>query len=124
MAAHHEDLKVWQKAHKLSLEIYRLTGSFPREETYGLIAQIRRAAAAVATNIAEGAARQSRREFAQFVSIARGSASEVCDLLLLSKNLGYGDATKYAKVLDDYDHISRMLTKLLRSLREEQKLRD
>ncbi len=118
MSTHHENLRVWKKAHELCLEIYALTRKFPRDEAYGLVAQIRRAAAAVATNIAEGGARQSRREFAQFVSIARGSASEVIDLLLLSRNLGYLDAQAHADLRDHYDHISRMLTNLFRALRK------
>lgn len=117
MVAHHEGLTVWQKAHKLTLEIYRVTGNFPREETYRLVDQLRRAAIAVPNNLSEGGARQSRRGFAQFVSIARGSASEICYLLLVSSDLGYLDAKEYLRLRDDYDHVSRMLTKMLRSLR-------
>lgn len=117
--AHHENLRVWQKAHELTLEIYRVTGSFPRDETYRLVDQLRRAAIAIANNLSEGGARQSRREFAQFVSIARGSASEMCYLLLLSNDLRYLDPQEYVGLRDGYDHISRMLTKMLHSLRSQ-----
>ncbi len=72
----HRDLKVWRKAMDLAVEIYRLTARFPRSETYRLVAQITRAAASVPANIAEGHARATRRDFANFVAIAKGSLME------------------------------------------------
>ena len=116
MVVDHRGLTVWQEAHRLTLEIYSVTKSFPREETYGLTAQLRRAALAVATNLSEGGARRSRREYAQYVSIARGSASEVGYLLLVSRDLGYIDQAKFAELSDGYDHVMRMLTRMMKSL--------
>jgi len=119
VALHHKELIVWQKAHKLTLEVYLATKSFPKEETYGITSQLRRAALSVAANIAEGGARRSRKEFAQFVSLARGSASEVAYLLLVAKDLGYLSNERYLHLSDGYDHVSRMLTRLLKALSHE-----
>ncbi len=116
MASHHKDLAVWQKAHKLTLEIYKATTSFPKEERYGIASQLRRAAFGIATNLAEGGARRSRREYVQFASVARGSASEVAYLLLVSRDLGYLNAEKFNELAEGYDHVSRMLTNLIRAL--------
>ena len=85
----HHDLKVWQEAMDLVTDIYRVTGSFPREEIYGLISQMRRSAVSVPSNSAEGAARTSNKEFLQFLSIARGSLSELETQIMISRNLGY-----------------------------------
>ena len=116
MAMHHKELAVWQKAHMLTLEIYSTTKNFPREETYGITSQLRRAAISIASNLAEGGARRSRKEFAQFVSLARGSASEIAYLLLVARELGYLNEERYAILSDGYDHVSRMLTRLLKAL--------
>jgi four helix bundle protein len=82
------ELIVWQKAMALALEVYKLTRSFPKEEAYVLTSQVRRAAVSIPSNIAEGHARQGR-EYANFLSIARGSAAEVETQLLLAAQLGY-----------------------------------
>jgi len=82
------DLIVWQKAMALTVEVYKLTRQFPKEELYVLTSQVRRAAASIPSNIAEGHARQGR-EFANFLSIARGSAAEVKTQLLIAVELGY-----------------------------------
>ncbi len=116
MVTDHRELAVWQKAHRLTLEIYTATKQFPKEEKYGLTAQLRRAALGIAVNLAEGGARRSRREYAQFVAIARGSASEEGYLLLVSRDLGYLSQDEFEKLGDGYDHVSRMLTKMLKSL--------
>ena len=79
----------WKLAVELVTDLYDLTASFPATETYGLAAQIRRAAVSVPSNIAEGAARATKREFAQFLSIARGSLSEIDTQLEIAKRLGY-----------------------------------
>jgi four helix bundle protein len=113
---HHEDLAVWRTAHQHTIEIYTATKAFPREELYGLVAQLRRASAGIPTNLAEGAARRSRREFAQFVAIARGSASEMGYLLLLSRDLGYIGIEQHQQLSERLNHISRMLTNLMRGL--------
>lgn len=84
----HKDLKVWQEAMGLAKEIYTLTKKFPKEEIYGLSSQMRRAAVSVPSNIAEGAARSSHREFTQFLYIALGSLSELETQWLLAAELG------------------------------------
>jgi len=83
------ELKVWHKAHALTLDVYRATRTFPREELYSLTNQMRRAAVSIGANIAEGAGKNSRPEFARFLCIALGSASELEYHLLLSRDLGY-----------------------------------
>ena len=82
-------LKVWEKAHAVALEIYTVTKQFPKEENYGLTSQLRRSAASIPTNIAEGCGRGTQKELAQFLQIAMGSACEVEYLLLLSHELEY-----------------------------------
>ena len=89
MRRKHHDLQAWQLAMELVTSVYRLTASFPREETYGLSAQMRRSAVSVPSNLAEGAARESNREKLQFFSIARGSLSELETQLFIARNLGY-----------------------------------
>lgn len=84
-----KDLKVWSIAHKCALETYRITKGFPKEEMYGLTSQLRRAASSIPTNIAEGSGRRTEKDFARFLTIATGSASEVEYLLILSKDLNY-----------------------------------
>jgi four helix bundle protein len=76
----HADLDVWKRAVDLAADVYKVTASFPAEEKFGLVSQMRRSAVSIASNIAEGAARTSRREFMQFLSIASGSASELVSI--------------------------------------------
>ena len=83
------DLLVWQKAHALTLALYKVTRSFPRDEQYGLTAQLRRAAASVAANLAEGCGRRTPADFGRFVQIALGSASELEYHLVLAADLGF-----------------------------------
>ena len=89
MARPHYNLVAWQEAMSLARLTYEITGPFPQSELYGLVSQMRRAAVSIPSNIAEGAARSSRKEFAQFLSIAKGSLSELETQLLLSAELGY-----------------------------------
>ena len=89
MKRKHHDLNVWQEAMELTREIYMATAQFPREEVYALTNQMRRAVVSIPSNIAEGAARTSTKEFLQFLSIARGSLSELETQVILSENLGY-----------------------------------
>ena len=88
----HHDLRVWQDGIALVKAVYALTHVLPRDEQFGLISQLRRAAVSVPTNLAEGAARSSKREFTHFLTIARGSLSELDTLLILCRELGYLDA--------------------------------
>ena len=82
------ELKVWQRAHALVLEIYRISTSFPQEERFGVTSQLRRAITSVPTNIAEGSRRQGQQEYSRFLNVAQGSAAEVEYLLILSRDLG------------------------------------
>ena len=104
------ELKVWQKAHELTLEVYRATANFPREELYGITSQIRRCAASVPANLAEGRCRQSDREFGRFVAIALGSASETEYYLLLSRDLELIDPTRYEELARQAEEVKKMLT--------------
>ncbi|MBC7099278.1 four helix bundle protein [Candidatus Bipolaricaulota bacterium] len=85
----HKDLDVWKESMHLAREVYRVTKAFPKEELYGLVSQLRRAAVSVPSNIAEGAARASAKEFAQFLYTASGSLSELETQLILAKELGW-----------------------------------
>lgn len=99
---------------KLVMKVYEATRSFPPEEVYGLAAQLRRAAVSVPSNLAEGAARESRREFAQFVNIARGSLSEIETQLLIAVELGYIDRAH--DVFETTGRVSQLIGGLHRSL--------
>ena len=92
-------LKVWERAHLLTVDIYRSTERFPRSEQFGMTSQIRRAAASVPTNIAEGCGRGGRTELARFLQIAMGSASELDYLLLLAHTVGYLPSDDYNTLL-------------------------
>src|SRR5690348_13747596 len=94
------NLKVWQKAHALTLEVYRNTRDFPADERFGLTTQLRRSCASVPANLAEGCARGGDTDFARFVNIAAGSASETDYHLLLAHDLGYFNDTAYKPLLD------------------------
>src|SRR3989442_217939 len=88
------DLIVWRKAHELALAIYRFTGSFPRQETYGLSSQMRRAAVSIPANIAEGFRKRGRADKARFMNTAEGSLEESRYYLILAQDLGYGETGK------------------------------
>jgi four helix bundle protein len=93
----YRDLQVWGKAHKLTLELYRVSQGFPREEIYGITSQLRRAAVSIGANLAEGCGRRTSTELARFVRIAMGSASELDYHLLISKDLGYLNANDFTR---------------------------
>ena len=90
-----KNLKVWNKAHELTLAIYSSTRMFPRDEIFGLTSQLRRAASSIGANIAEGCGRRSDGEMRRFIQIARGSSSEVESHLLLAKDLGFLDEVSF-----------------------------
>jgi len=106
------DLKVWQRSHNFVLEIYRLTAKFPSEERFGLVNQLRRAAASVPTNIAEGSKRQGNQDYARFLNIAEGSLAESEYLLMLSRDLRYLPREASKPLLDELTEIARMLNRL------------
>ncbi len=112
----HRDLIVWQKAMDLAEVIYRLAQSFPKSETYGLVSQATRAAVSVPANIAEGNARGTPRDYAHFVSVAKGSLMETETYLLLAVRLGYLDTQTAGPTLALITEISKMLTALRRRL--------
>ena len=111
------NLRVWQRAHQLTLEVYGETRAFPKEERYRLTNQLRRAAASVPANIAEGCGRNGNAELARFLTIAKGSASELDYLLLLAHDLGYLKPPRYEQLAADVHGISRMLANFVDRLR-------
>lgn len=110
------ELKVWTKAHHVTLQLYKATRSFPREELYGLTSQIRRSAASMGANIAEGCGRGSRREFAHFLRVATGSASELEYHLVLAADLGVLQKDLHEHLTERVTEVRRMLTGLIRTL--------
>ena len=112
----HENLEVWQKAIEFVVMIYERTKPFPSDEKFGLTSQVRRASISIAANIAEGAARQSDKEFLRFVSIAQGSCSEVETELLIAEKLGYLPESDYIELKASADSIGRMLVGLSKHL--------
>ena len=111
------ELKVWHKAHHLTLLIYKVTASFPREEVYGLTSQIRRACASIPANIAEGCGRKGDAEFGRFLQIAMGSACELEYHLLLAHDLSFLSSAHYERLSEDVTEVKRMLTSLLQKVR-------
>ena len=118
----HRDLKVWCKAYSLSLDLYRLSRDFPKEELYGLTSQLRRASVSIGANLAEGCGRRTNAEMGRFIRIAMGSASELDHHLLLCKDLGFLQDQKYSRVFGDLNEIRKMLTGLLDSVEGELEL--
>jgi four helix bundle protein len=114
-----KELRVWQKSHGLALEVYRATRSFPRDEIYGLTSQIRRAAVSVGANIAEGCGRRSDGEFARFLQIARGSASELEYHLLFARDLKLLTNDAHRDFEKKLVEVQRMLTSLVTSVVEK-----
>ena len=115
----YRQLIVWQKAMDFVELLYRTTAPFPKEELYGLTAQMRRAAVSIPSNIAEGQGRDTAPEFVRFLSIARGSVKEVETQVLLSRRLGYITQAKQTELTRFTDELSRLLTGLKASLRHE-----
>jgi four helix bundle protein len=113
------NLKVWEKSHKLTLSVYKITLAFPREEVYGLTSQIRRASMSTPTNIAEGCGRGTDAEFKQFVQIAIGSASETVYQLLLARDLGYIKEEAYNQLAKEISEIKQMLASLIKKLKAD-----
>ena len=111
----HKDLRVWQIAVELVTKLYKITENYPRSEDFALKSQIRRAAVSVPANIAEGAARNSTKEFIQFLYISLGSLSELETLLIISENLGF---FKNEGIRLEMEGLKRMLIKLIRVLKD------
>ncbi len=113
----HRRLDVWNEAVGFVVDVYQATRSFPKTEQYALADQLRRAAVSIPSNIAESAARQTRKEFVQFLYIARGSASEIDTQLEVAWRLNYIDESEKARLDHKLDAIGKMLTGLIRSLK-------
>jgi four helix bundle protein len=109
-------LIAYQKAYQLSLDIYKATEDFPNRELYGIVSQMRRSAVSIPCNIAEGYDRGHRKEYVQFLYIARGSCSELETLLSLSRDLGYITKENFEKLYNDQDEAARLLRRLITSL--------
>ncbi|MCJ7458569.1 MAG: four helix bundle protein [candidate division Zixibacteria bacterium] len=109
-----EDLEVWKKAHKLVLGIYKLTRDFPKEEKFGLVSQMRRAAVSVPANLAEGFKKRSLRDKSNFYNIAQGSIEELRYYLILAKDLNY--VPENQELINATEEIGRMLHGLIRSI--------
>jgi four helix bundle protein len=111
-----EELEVFKKAHNLTLNIYKISKKFPAEERFGLTSQIRRAGASICTNLMEGSHRLGRKEFRQFVGIAKGSTGELKYHLLLAKDLEYLPEDQFIVLRSEAEEISKMLNGLAKSL--------
>ncbi len=112
----YKELLVWQKALLVTRNVYRLTRSFPSEERFGLIAQMRRAAVSIPSNIAEGQARRTTREFIQFLSHSEGSLAELETQMLISVDLAYCHKAEASPIFVDLDELRKMLNALRRKL--------
>jgi four helix bundle protein len=112
-----QELEVWQKAHHLVLQTYRVTDSFPDRERYGIISQVRRSAASVPANIAEGFGRRTTKELLQFLANANGSLEETRYFLILSRDLGYLAKEQYAELEKESSSVAQMIAALGRSLK-------
>lgn len=113
------ELKVWEKAHQLTLAIYHTTAAFPKEELYGLTSQMRRSAASIPTNIAEGCGRGSDDDFRRFLQMAMGSASELEYHRILAHDLGYLAATDYERLSTAVIEVKRMLASLITKIKSD-----
>jgi len=112
------NLQVWEKAHSLTLNVYKATSSLPKDELYGLTSQIRRSSASIPTNIAEGCGRSGNAELARFMPIGMGSASELEYQLLLAHDLNYLDQSTYALLDEKVTEVKRMLTGFIKTLKK------
>ena len=110
----HEKLEVWKRTVEFVVRVYKLTEAFPKDERFGLTSQIRRAAVSIPANIAEGAARQSKKEFCYFLSNAQGSVSELATEILIGWRLGYLNEQTYRTNSDELAAIGRMVLGLTR----------
>ncbi len=113
----YQSIKAWQLADDLAVTIYEVTKTFPAEERYSLVSQMRRASVSVAANIVEGSSRSSRKEYFQFLSIARGSLSELRYYLHLANRLGYLNAQKHVQLDGLCDEAARVLYGLMKAVR-------
>jgi four helix bundle protein len=112
----HKNLLVWQKSMAFVTELYKLTRKYPKDEQYGLINQLRRAAVSIPSNIAEGCARRNTKQYIQFLYVSLGSASEIETQVIISYNLEYVSNNEEQNMLEMLEEIIRMLVGLIKSL--------
>ena len=112
----YKDLEIWQIGKSVVKDVYQLTGSFPKEELYGLTSQMRRAAISIPSNVAEGFRRRHTKEYKQFLHIALGSCAELETQIIIAKELSYCNSGEDDICLDKLDHIGRMITSLSKKL--------
>ncbi len=112
------DLEVWQEAHKLVLFVYETTKKFPKEEIFGLVSQMRRAAVSVTSNIAEGFSRISYKEKAQFYSMSHGSLTELQNQILIAKDVEYLDLENFRKLVDQLVIVHKLLNAFIKKTKE------
>lgn len=112
-----KDLKIWQKGIEIVKDIYAATKNFPKEELYGLTSQMRRSSISIPSNIAEGFKRHHNKEYSQFLHIALGSAAELETQLIIANELGLVNNEKINAILEEIDHISKMISSLLNKLK-------
>jgi len=113
----YKELKVWAKAHQLTLRVYQVSKKYPKDELYSLTNQLRRASSSIPANIAEGCGKNSRNDLANFLNIALGSANETEYFLLLSKDLEYLAESEYVKLNESINEIKAMLISLINKVR-------
>jgi four helix bundle protein len=113
----HKKLEAWKAAIDAVLLVYKIADAFPPKEQYGLSLQVRRASISIPSNIAEGAARQSKKEFAKFLHVAKGSLSELDTQFELARLLGYMSASEWHTINEKLTHIDRLISGLIRHLR-------
>ncbi len=112
----YKDLIVWQKSTNLSILIYKLTSSFPKEEIYGIVSQMRRSAISIPSNLAEGSMRGTEKDFKNFIRISLGSAAELQTQLCIAKQLTFGRESDYTSIESLLEEIMKMLHSLLASV--------
>jgi four helix bundle protein len=119
MVQSYRDLVAWNKAMELVTEIYRMTHKFPKEELFGLMSQLRRAAVSIPSNIAEGKGRLSKGEFRQFLGNARGSLAEVETQILIAQNLSYFDKSEAKRLLTMAEEVGKVLNGLISAVKNQ-----
>ena len=117
MGKPHHNLEVWKRSLSFVTKIYKLTADFPADEKFGMVSQIRRAAVSIPSNLAEGAARNSKKEFINFLHIAQGSTAELETQILISRNLSFVAQSQAHPLLKELEEIPRMIVGLQRSLK-------
>lgn len=113
----YKELLVWKKSHELTLSVYKTVSAYPKEETYNLVSQLKRASSSIATNIAEGTGRFSQKDLAHFLQMALGSSLEVEYLFLLSKDLGFMSNETYIQLEKEINEIKAMLISLIKKIK-------